>query len=171
VIKVPTSEDFVGYDGAHTRKLWASVGRDWCCPACQRSKFEIMRRTTRFPHTPSPFEGWVAPLHSHHDHGTGLFSSALARFPRTIICDQCNSADGSAKRWCRLPAEFSFAPNEIGEFVTATAHTPHKIDFDKAKDVYCRKTKCLRNASWPSPNWSVLLSSSLTNSPYRPSED
>lgn len=69
VIRVPTMEEFLAYDGAHTKLLWKRVGPDWRCPSCWRSKYEILRWTTRFPKSATPFKGWVAPLHGHHDHG------------------------------------------------------------------------------------------------------
>jgi hypothetical protein len=136
MIKIPTSEDYRNYNGAHTHKLWVSVGDNWRCPACDRSKFEVLRWTKRFPRSPSPFEGWMAPLHDHHDHGQGMFFADYARFPRTVICDQCNSADGQAKRRCGLPADFSFAPWEIKQFVAAVPHSPHKIDLEQARTIY-----------------------------------
>jgi len=58
------------------------------------------------------------------------------RFPETVICDQCNSADGAAKRKLRLPKDFSFAPYEIAMFVTAIPHGKHKINFDAARAIY-----------------------------------
>ncbi len=138
MIKVPSADDFQRYDGAHTRNLWHSVGPDWHCPACDRSKFEILRWSRRFPNSPSPIEGWIAPLHGHHDHGQGMFFSDRGRFPRTVICDQCNSVDGQAKRGCGLPKDFSFAPSEIKQFIHATPHGRHTIDFKMARSIYER---------------------------------
>jgi len=78
----------------------------------------------------------MAGLHGHHDHGgTDAFGSD-GRFPQTVICDQCNAADGRAKRLLGLPATFSFSPEEIRRFVTAKAHEKHTLDLAMALQVY-----------------------------------
>ena len=135
-IKVPTYEDFQSYTGLHCHLLWAEVGDNYVCPACQRNKFQILRWTTRFPNKPNAFQDWVAVLHRHHDHSQGVMSCNAGRFPETVICDQCNSSDGAAKRKLKLPREFSFSPSEIGYFTTATPHGKHKINYEKAKAIY-----------------------------------
>jgi hypothetical protein len=78
----------------------------------------------------------MAGLHEHHDHACSRYETGVARFPPTILCDQCNSADGAAKRRLSLPESFSFSPAQIAEFVTATPHGKHKINFDLAKHLY-----------------------------------
>jgi hypothetical protein len=86
-----------------------------------------------------PFNGWMAGLHTHHDHGAnvsegdyGFYRPELARFDATIICDQCNAADGRAKRQLQLPAAFSFSPVEIRAFVVAAPHVSHRLRLDVA---------------------------------------
>ena len=64
--------------------------------------------------------GWVAALHRHHDHSRDFRGQRGARFPQTTICDQCNAADGTAKRKLLLPKAFSFTPDEIRMFVSST---------------------------------------------------
>jgi hypothetical protein len=80
--------------------------------------------------------GWVAALHKHHDHSSGYFGQTPSRFPQTIVCDQCNVADGVAKRRLGLPKNFSFSPKEIRFFVTATPHGKHQISYEKARLIY-----------------------------------
>lgn len=60
----------------------------------------------------------------------------MPRFPRTVVCDQCNAADGRAKRKLGLPSDFSFSPLEIRAFVTATPHAPHVVDYEIARRIY-----------------------------------
>lgn len=60
--------------------------------------------------------GFTITLAKHHCH-------AGYRFPTTLICGDCNSADGTAKRKLFLPASWSFSPRKIGQFVTTTPHT------------------------------------------------
>ncbi|WP_345986463.1 hypothetical protein WCX49_04890 [Sulfurimonas sp. HSL-1656] len=135
-LKVPTQEDFENYDGLHCHRLWAMVGDYWICPSCKRNKYQIMRWAKRFPNSPNAFYDWVAILHKHHDHSQGYLSLNNGRFPQTVICDQCNSADGAAKRKLSLPKDFSFSPEEIGRFVKATPHGKHEIDYEIAKAIY-----------------------------------
>jgi hypothetical protein len=135
-MKIPTFEDYQNYKGLHCHKLWADVGENWICPACSRNKFQILRWTTRNPGKQNAFKAWVAVLHRHHDHSQGYWSVNLGRFPETVICDQCNSADGTAKRKLGLPRNFSFAPEEIALFISASPHGRHKIDFELAKAIY-----------------------------------
>jgi hypothetical protein len=45
--------------------------------------------------------GFTIALHKHHCHGEG-------RFKPTVICGDCNSADGAAKRKLKLPPNVEF---------------------------------------------------------------
>lgn len=134
--RVPTLEDFVRYSGAHTRVLWREVGEQWVCPGCRRNKFAILRWTMRFPGTPAQFMDWMAPLHKHHDHSGPLGGALMPRFSTTIVCDQCNAADGRAKRKLGLPRNFSFSPTEIQAFITTAPHAPHQVDYDTARRIF-----------------------------------
>jgi hypothetical protein len=81
------------------------------------------------PHGLEPFWGWMAGLHTHHDHSQGYVAEV-------VICDQCNSADGMAKRRLSLPAEFSFSAEEIRRFVLPEPHGSHRIDLEQARCLY-----------------------------------
>ena len=139
-VRVPTHQEHLNFDGAHCRKLYAGLRDDWTCPGCARTRFEILRWTLIFPKRPDKHEGWAAGLHTHHDHSgdrpRGLFGFKGPRFAPVIICEQCNSADGTAKRILKLPKSFSFAPWEIRQFVRATAHGFHEIDRTIAMALY-----------------------------------
>ena len=135
-IRIPTLKEYREHDGLHYRNLWLKIDDAWACPGCGRTKYQIMRWAKRFPNSPMAFMGWVAALHRHHDHSVGLYRNRPGRFSPTVICDQCNSADGAVKRRLKLPATFSFAPTEIRMFVRATPHSPHSIDFDVALAIY-----------------------------------
>ncbi|PKV11380.1 hypothetical protein CVO74_20175 [Xanthomonas prunicola] len=67
-----------------------------------------------------------------------------------MICDQCNSADGAAKRRHKLPANFSFSPTEIGSFVTAVPHGAHTINYETALAIY--QWLASNNSFNPSPH-------------------
>ncbi|WP_310440008.1 hypothetical protein [Sulfuricurvum sp.] len=135
-IKIPTYEDFYNYNGLHCHRLWEELDDGWICPSCKRSKYQIMRWAKRNPKSPSAFYDWVACLHRHHDHAQGIMNTNKGRFSETIICDQCNSADGVAKRKLNLPKNFSFSPEEISFFVIAIPHGKHKVDTAIAKIIY-----------------------------------
>ena len=146
-LPVPTDEDYRSYDGAHTAHKWNERSDAWRCPACKRSKREIMRQTRRRqPTTPGNYEyfyGWMAGLHGHHDHGCPQQKPRVnhgdcCRFEKTVICDQCNSVDGAAKTKLGLPSNFSFSPEEIGGFISATPHGRHVIDFEAALAIFER---------------------------------
>jgi hypothetical protein len=148
--RIPTLDECLSFDGAHCHAIWKSLAEDWRCPGCQRTKFEILRWTRRKPPGASEsFMGWLAAFHTHHDHGSDRFGVSPdgsfligprgpRRFEDAIICDHCNAADGTAKRKLGLPAEFSFSAVEIGEFVTATPHAGHVLDYDAAQAIYDR---------------------------------
>lgn len=60
----------------------------------------------------------------------------LARFPRTLICGDCNVAEPAAKKIVEAPAEFSFAPFEIAQFIIVSDHSGHRLDADKVVEVF-----------------------------------
>jgi hypothetical protein len=90
----------------------------------------------RFPRSPKRFESWMAGLHEHHDHAQSHDGMSVARFSPVILCDQCNAADGAAKRQLSLPPDFSFTPQEIAQFVMAQPHLPHTLDLSIAQSIY-----------------------------------
>lgn len=74
--------------------------------------------------------GFTVTLTGHHCHGTW-------RFRQTLICGDCNSADGAAKRKLGLPESWSFPPADIGSFVTVAPHSgATRIDYDCARQIY-----------------------------------
>ncbi|MGF2127697.1 hypothetical protein ACQUEP_14720 [Enterococcus casseliflavus] len=130
MIKKPSNQEYLEYDGGHCSGIWKELDEIWKCPSCKRTKREVMmwvKRKSLGGHN----DGWSSPLTRHHDH------SDLKRFKCTIICGLCNSADGNAKVKCGLPADFSFSPEEIGLFVTPVPNAKHsRIYFEKAKSIY-----------------------------------
>ncbi|GAA0432289.1 hypothetical protein GCM10009094_41100 [Massilia aurea] len=129
--RIPTQEQIDAFNGAHCRLLYASLGPHWRCPGCRRTKYQAIRWTTLFRNSPNSYQGWACGLAKHHDHGP-----RPARFPETVMCEQCNSADGTAKRVLRLPDDFSFSPAEVNRFVLPTPHGWHLIDYLAAQNLY-----------------------------------
>jgi len=133
--RIPTDKDYQFYDGAHCPLLWNQLDDAWQCPGCGRTKRQIMRWTFRTPYG-RRFWGWLAGLCEHHDHSSQEYGQG--RFLPMIICNQCNNCEGYVKHRLKLPDNFSFAPEEIREFISATPHDKHKINLSKAKAIYER---------------------------------
>lgn len=97
-----------------------------------------------YPNRPDRHEGWAGGLHAHHDHGEHLCADTfrpgeprrIMTFARTIICEQCNSTDGTIKRRLKLPKYFTFAPLEIRRFVIPTPHSKHIIWYETAEEIF-----------------------------------
>lgn len=143
--KIPTQEECINFTGAHCKLKFASLNANWRCPGCQRTKFELMRWTLLFPNKPHAHEGWAMGLHTHHDHRADKYRlssvnapTLLPRFHPELLCEQCNSVDAIVKRKLKLPLNFSFAPNEIAQFITATPNGWHLIDYDIAALIYAQ---------------------------------
>jgi len=140
--RIPTAQKYFTFDGAHCKQIYAGLPADWQCPACRRNKYQIMRWTLLYPNSPAPYEGWAAGYHKYHDHGAE--SGVAPRFEQAILCEQCNSADASAKRKLNLPKQFSFSPKEIAQFVAATPHGWHLLDYDRASQIYAAVQEAAR---------------------------
>lgn len=146
--RIPSWEDYLSFDGAHCRQLWAKLDDHWQCPCCDRTRYELLRWTMLFPKRPDTREGWAVGLHTHHDHGTDPYATKplpgqprrITSFAPVMICEQCNSADGTAKRHLGLPSSFTFAPVEIRQFVRPTPHGKHIIRYDLAQMIFDQPT-------------------------------
>jgi len=136
---------------------WAGTPTDWSCPVCRRYKPEIARLT--------PAGVILCQLDRHHDHlgdegvrvlwrgqqkqtdrarQDALHSAiqvcmALSeRFHQTLVCSDCNAADGAAKSALAgvVHPEFSFAPSEIARFIRVVPNRPHEVDVEAARAVW-----------------------------------
>ena len=136
---------------------WAGVPTDWCCPVCRRYKPEIARLT--------PAGVVLCQLDRHHDHladeGARILwrgqqkqpdrarqdalHSAIQvcmalgeRFHQTLVCSDCNAADGAAKSALAgtVHPEFSFAPSEIARFIRVAPNRSHEVDIEAARAVW-----------------------------------
>lgn len=101
--RIPTADDIAAFTGMHcARKYRDAVDSGWRCPCCGRTAQQLIRWTEiRGPSWRARFGdaygmGFSITMAEHHCHGDG-------RFPDTLICGDCNSADGAAKRKLRLP--------------------------------------------------------------------
>lgn len=145
---------------------WAGVATDWCCPVCRRYKPEIARLT--------PAGIVLCQLDRHHDHladegarilwrgqqkqpdrarQDALHSAiqvcrALSeRFHQTLVCNDCNAADGAAKSALAgvVHPEFSFAPSEIARFIRVAPNRSHEVDPDLARAVWLEVAEDVRD--------------------------
>lgn len=136
---------------------WASTPTDWTCPVCRRWKSEIARLT--------PTGVLLCQLDRHHDHlgdegarilwrgqqkpadrarQDALHSTVQAcmalgeRFHQTLVCNDCNAADGAAKLALAgvVHPHFSFAPSEIARFIRIAPNRSHEVDPEAARAVW-----------------------------------
>lgn len=136
---------------------WASTWRLWSCPCCRREKSQIARVSL----------GGVllCRLEFHHDHisdlGKRIFRERnprsedrdtniqvsrakdnlmplVERFEPTLICIDCNLAEGRAKLELanEIDANFTFTPSEIASFITVADNRTHEIDVDSARGAW-----------------------------------
>lgn len=133
--RIPTPDEIASFKGAHCGALYAwALRTEWKCPSCGRSPGQLIRWTkVQGPAALNADEhgmGFTITLTKHHCHGG-------VRFGTTLICGDCNSADGTAKRKLGLPASWSFTPSEIGRFVSVAPHSgATKIDYGVARQIY-----------------------------------
>jgi rubredoxin len=146
--------------GAHKLNLnsnWAEVRRDWVCEACQRRKPEIARVSDNGV--------LLCQLEWHHDHlrdhakktlrplvniedrtpegrdlrrGVDACKDLTMRFFTTLICNDCNTAEGKAKGRLGdlIPSYFSFSPREITRFIRVQPNRMHGIDDEAVCEVW-----------------------------------
>lgn len=137
--RIPTPSELAAFTGMHcSRKYKDAVESGWRCPACGRSAQELVRwteirgATWREQFGDDFGMGFTVVLTEHHCHGHG-------RFTPTLICGDCNSADGAAKRKLGLPESWTYSPAEIAKFVSVTAHSGRTtIDYVEAQAIYER---------------------------------
>ena len=134
---------------------WACTPMEWTCPACGRSKPEIVRLNTN--------GHLMCRLVEHHDHMKDLVKAEFERqckaqkvivadefakrfaarasqmvsaYDNAIICDDCNAADPMAKAAVGTHKDFSFSPQEIRRFVRPRPNVPHEIDVEEATRIW-----------------------------------
>jgi hypothetical protein len=132
---------------------WASTWIGWSCPCCRREKPQIARL--------SPGGVLLCRLEYHHDHlgdlakrvylernprtndqetniQLGRAKDALKpfieRFEQTLICIDCNLAEGQAKLGlaAEIDRDFTFTPSEISRFINVGANRLHEVNMEKA---------------------------------------
>ncbi|PWW35226.1 hypothetical protein DFO83_1096 [Idiomarina loihiensis] len=178
--------DDLGAKGAHLNKWWVSTAMGWECPSCRRKKPQIAKLDSR---------GYAScQLHEHHDHMKDIVrtmfeeassvkehvvanelaerfairtSYAISAYDNTVICSDCNKADGLAKIKCNAHQNFSFSPSEIAHFVKPKANQEHELDIQAASviwqkniDIFSKRMKLAKyiaelaasNSHWYQPS-------------------
>ena len=135
--RTPSAVDIAAFTGLHCARIYLdALARGWRCPCCGRTPHELIRWSEiKGPHWRARYAdprgmGWTTAYARHHCH------SSAPRFVTTLICGDCNSADGAAKRQLNLPADFSFSPSEIKRFVVGTPHRGVTINYEIALEVF-----------------------------------
>lgn len=135
--RLPSAADLHAFNGLHCGSIWREVLRtNWHCPCCDRTPYELVRwseirgPTWRERYADQYGMGWTVSFARHHCHGSG-------RFQVTLICGDCNTADGAAKRKLNLPKDWSFSPKEIAQFVRTQPHSGRtEVDYQMAREIY-----------------------------------
>lgn len=147
--------EVLGAKGAHLNKWWVRTPMDWECPSCKRKKTQIAKLDSR--------NYASCQLHEHHDHMKDIVqrmfeeisssreqvvatelaerfavrtSFAISAYDNTVICADCNKADGLAKLKIKAHQDFSFSPAEIGRFVKPRNNQEHEIDAEIASVIW-----------------------------------
>lgn len=137
---------------------WAGTWRGWSCPCCKRTKPEMARIGSNGV--------LLCRLEMHHDHladharklfdasnpkveGDGLLNEQIAnakdgltilveRFGATLLCADCNAAEGEAKRLLagRVDPNFTFTPAEISKFVRVAPNNIHDVNLEAANELW-----------------------------------
>lgn len=144
---------------------WVRTPPHWSCPACGRPKAELVRINKN--------GDLMCRLVEHHDHMADVLerkfrehsiarehvvaddvaqefakrsATMVSAYDRTIICNDCNNSDPRAKALVAAPADFSFSPAEIRQFVSAQPNQDHEINVGEARRVWkeCRPSFDLR---------------------------
>lgn len=154
-VMVDLKERF-GAVGFHLNRWWVMTPADWECPACGRLKPELVRLDKH--------RRLMGQLHEHHDHMVDLVlerfrhfsvrketvvadeqaekfairtAFGLSAYDNTVVCADCNHADGKAKQAVGTHKDFSFSPAEIRRIVKPKPNIgPHEIDVAVAKLIW-----------------------------------
>jgi rubredoxin len=141
--------------GFNLTSWWAAVPPSWRCPCCDRDKSQLARRDSS--------GRLLGRLTSHHDHFMDLldnivaerakvigvimldeagkrfirrFREAMVRFDDVIVCEDCNNADGRAKKFVDAPAYLTFSPREIADFIIVKPNSIHDLDHNRVMAMY-----------------------------------
>lgn len=146
-----------GTDKLDLNEAWANTWQRWECPCCLRSKAEIARLSSD--------NVLLCKIDLHHDHlldwakrmfretadhalpdetrrgRTRARSAAyplIERFTRTLLCEDCNNADGDMKSalGTGVAPYFSFSPSEIALFIQPRPNASHKIDVAIGRQIW-----------------------------------
>jgi rubredoxin len=125
--KVPTSGEIEHVAKVTSKKKWDLVPDDWHCPACNRSKIQIVRPTKQ--------SAWAFPI------ARKLYRDVASESGSTThtVCDDCgNAAIAIVKEAVRIAdVEVEAYARQVGlrelaEIVRARPHGSHRFDNDGA---------------------------------------
>jgi hypothetical protein len=162
-LRAPTPAEIAAFDGLHCAALYREAVRTgWRCPSCDRTAEECIRWSyIRGPYWREQYGdahgmGFTISLVRHHCHSTGEHDrTRVGRFEPALLCGECNVADGAAKRRLKLPRNFSFSPDEIGQFVTCWPHSGKvAIDYAKAAAIAGR---ILARPKYETPSYDAIF--------------
>jgi hypothetical protein len=135
---------------------WAEQPASYVCPCCQRTKPQLAKKTRagvilcrldeHHDHLTDYIQSeiraelgsdWVRQVAENAGHIGHACSELVRRFTPSILCIDCNAADGAAKgRLPEIHRFFSFSPAEIARFIAITPNREHRVDLEAARGVW-----------------------------------
>lgn len=150
----------------HLNEAWAMTSLAWRCPACERQKIDIARKTDsgiilcqlerHHDHLgdwaskilrETAFQGIPDTLSAQRKRACGAVLPLAERFAETLVCMDCNAADAAMKKDLggRVHRDFSFSPSEIGAFIVARPNEPHERSLDRGIKVWAKADADFQN--------------------------
>lgn len=134
-VGAPTADEVATYDGGGALELWQAAGADWSCPACERTKAQILRRSRNknrrwagklFRHNEFVMEGSVGDEVS--------FEPIIDRHRIELVCMDCATILPNLKQ--RKPRysvdDALFQLSDMIAVLKARPNEPHEIDWERA---------------------------------------
>lgn len=133
----PSHDDIRNHDGSGAPDLWRAVAEDWRCPACERTRLHILRRSKKGK------SRWSGRLYRHtefiFEEGYDEDDHEIERIDRheiVLICGDCaNIMPMLKQRNAELSRnDIQFQISDMRQIASASANAPHDIDWERATD-------------------------------------
>lgn len=131
----PSEEEVLDHHGSGAPDLWSATPGDWHCPACDRTKRSIMRKSNKSK------EQWSGRLYRHTEFiiedgydDDDIWYERIDHHKLLLICGDCANIVPMLKQ--RHPDlsryEVQFQIGDMKGVARAQANCPHEIDWDRA---------------------------------------
>lgn len=151
---IPSSEEIATHDGGGAPDLWNAVGDDWRCPACERAKAAVIRRSN------NSRRKWSGKLLRHTEFAVADgcdeedgFGEWIDHHKIMLVCMDCaNILPAVKQREASLSRDdVLFQLRDMRAVATAAPHQPHEVDWEMAMRL-ARESSALH--AMAGPYWS-----------------